>query len=332
MDLILKKIILEELESKANQDNPAAQSCLGFLYEGELGFEGNYDKSFLWYEKAAEQGVIFAQHNLGNLYRLGKGVGIDINISAEWYLKAAEQGDPDAQYCLFNYFTNQKARSDNIEERQKNREIGANWCKKAAEQGYVSAQLTLAYLYKEGIGVKKNLKMSSEWEEKNSKVEAGMIPNTWLVDSGLCMTGGFIYHKNASDLKNYILSQSDDDIRTCFEYLYSKNTENEQNNTKLFMLCNSLAKQGKSLVQTELGYMYFCAKGCEYNLSEVFKWWNLAAENGETISQFFLSLMYKNGDGVKKDERKARDYWEKTKNILSDSEICYYSEKYYKKD
>ena len=336
MDKIINKLIFNELEEKANNGNPVAQACLGFLYEGEFGFEQNYEKSLSWYEKAASQGITFAQHNLGALYKYGNGVEINIKKAAEYYLKAAEQGDADAQYCLFYYYAFIDNQHYDREKFWESMVTAAEWCKKAADQNYLYAQITLVFLYKKGWGVKRSPKMSSELRQKiEIKGKEPFMSNAYidgLIKEKTCLFRGYNYHKSAEELYKYVKTQNDKDIITCFEYLYNQNKKIEVNYSKIYMWCKNLAEQGDAPAQTELGYMYFSAKGTEYNFTEALKWWETAAEKGEPAANFFLSLVYKNGDGVDQNETTARAYWEKAKALLSDSDIFYYSDKYYKKN
>ncbi|MCH8325869.1 MAG: sel1 repeat family protein, partial [Bacteroidetes bacterium] len=77
-------------------ENTKAQFQLGYLYNNGR----DYQKSFYWFEKAAEQGVAAAQYNLGIIYADGYGVLKDNKEAITWYKKAANQGYAKAQYDL----------------------------------------------------------------------------------------------------------------------------------------------------------------------------------------------------------------------------------------
>ena len=68
---------------------------------GQKAFiHGNYDKAFLQWRQAAEEGDLTAQRNIAHLYRWGKGVPQDLTQAAFWYYMAARGGLDTAQYNL----------------------------------------------------------------------------------------------------------------------------------------------------------------------------------------------------------------------------------------
>ncbi|VCV68946.1 Secretory immunoglobulin A-binding protein EsiB [Escherichia coli] len=52
-------------EQSAEQENPRAQSKLGWIYLKGLGVKPDTRKAILWYKEAAEQGYAHAQYTLG---------------------------------------------------------------------------------------------------------------------------------------------------------------------------------------------------------------------------------------------------------------------------
>jgi len=58
-------IPLEELRTKADQGDPAAQFALGAAYDAGRGVKGDQREAAAWYRKAAEQGYAAAQNSLG---------------------------------------------------------------------------------------------------------------------------------------------------------------------------------------------------------------------------------------------------------------------------
>lgn len=61
-------------EQSAEQENPRAQSKLGWIYLKGLGVKPDTRKAILWYKEAAEQGYAHAQYTLGLIYRNGSGI------------------------------------------------------------------------------------------------------------------------------------------------------------------------------------------------------------------------------------------------------------------
>jgi TPR repeat protein len=79
---------------KAN--DPAALYQMG----GRLSKEGNYDKAFEYWTKAAELGDARARHRLGSSYYNGEGVEKDLEKAVYHWEKAAIGGHPDSRHVL----------------------------------------------------------------------------------------------------------------------------------------------------------------------------------------------------------------------------------------
>jgi S1-C subfamily serine protease len=77
----------------AEQENAWAQFELGWMYDKGWGVTQNYKQAAYWYTKAAEQGDASAQNNLGVLYDHGKGVVQNHKHAYIWFSLAAAQGD-----------------------------------------------------------------------------------------------------------------------------------------------------------------------------------------------------------------------------------------------
>ena len=55
----------------------------------------DYDKSFYWYKKAADQGEAIAQKNLGLLYYYGEGITRNEAQAKYWFEKACTNGNQE---------------------------------------------------------------------------------------------------------------------------------------------------------------------------------------------------------------------------------------------
>ncbi len=65
----------------------AQYNLASLYYEGE-GTEKNLKKAFYWYQKAAENGYIYAQFNFGCLYDKEK----NLEKAFYWYQKVVDYG------------------------------------------------------------------------------------------------------------------------------------------------------------------------------------------------------------------------------------------------
>jgi TPR repeat protein len=81
------------LLSKAEQGDQGAQFDLGLEYY----LKNNFEESFQWFQKAADQGHAEAQCHIAKMYEYGEAVEQDSSEAARWYRKAADQGLTQAQ-------------------------------------------------------------------------------------------------------------------------------------------------------------------------------------------------------------------------------------------
>ena len=73
----------------ANQNNPAAQFRLGYMYRVGQGVPQDYAEAAKWYRLAAEQCNPYGQKNLGLSYKNGEGVDRDLVQAHIWFNLAA---------------------------------------------------------------------------------------------------------------------------------------------------------------------------------------------------------------------------------------------------
>ncbi|MCX7897717.1 MAG: sel1 repeat family protein [Rhodocyclaceae bacterium] len=70
-----------------------------------------------------------------------------------------------------------------------------------------------------------------------------------------------------------------------------------------------LAEQGHVDAAYNLGLIYQYAGGVPYQPQEAARWYRLAAEAGDKAAQFRLGAMYLRGEGVRKDEHLAHEWF-----------------------
>ena len=84
----------------AEQGEPGATACLGYLYLNGKGVEKDMDQAFSLFQQAALGGSRNAQFHLGLMYRLGWATPPDEQKALYWLRAAAEQGHPLARSLL----------------------------------------------------------------------------------------------------------------------------------------------------------------------------------------------------------------------------------------
>ena len=129
---------------------------LGVKYFYGVGVDKDFEKSFYWFMKSAEQGYDKAQYRVGEMYFNGKGVEEDLEEAFTWYMSAAEQGHADAQYKVGTYYDCGIVGEMDFEE-------AFTWYMKAAEQGHINAQYEVGYAYHYVKGVKEDLEKAFAW-------------------------------------------------------------------------------------------------------------------------------------------------------------------------
>ena len=139
-----------------------------------------------------------------------------------------------------------------------------------AEQGNTIAQLSLAYAYENGWGVKKNKKRFLKWcrmaaDEEN--VEA------------LTRLGRY--------------------------YLETTNFHDKEEAVKCFMKATEQEDEANAEAYSCLGYCYLNGIGIEEDTVQAVNCFKKAVAHGNNEAKTFLGICYQNGDGIEKDEAEA---------------------------
>lgn len=88
------------LKKSASDENPYAESELGFMYTAGKGVPQDYGMAMHWYRKAASHGLASAQYNLGLMYANGIGTPVDKIMARKLFAQAAQRGFVPAQRAL----------------------------------------------------------------------------------------------------------------------------------------------------------------------------------------------------------------------------------------
>ena len=174
----------------AKAPEPSAEEL--YQQARKLDAEKEYEKAFLLYKKAAEQGHAPAQNNLGYCYKYGEGVAQDKEEAVKWYRKSAEQGNAPAQHNLGVCYYNGEGVAQNKEEAVK-------WYRKSAEQGNAWAQFNLGLCYAHGEGVAQDKEEAVKWYRKSA--EQGNAPAQYNL--GLCYEYGSGVRKNKAEARKW---------------------------------------------------------------------------------------------------------------------------------
>ncbi len=155
---------LKYLRPAAEQNNPVALNCLGFMYSEGYGVDqdlviaGKYFmSSFRGLNDRKDTADPRLLQNLSTLYLYGYGTKMNLKTSLDLSLMSAEQGYARAQSVVGVAYMRGKGLS-------KDGAAAVKWFRLAAEQGYAPAQYSMGILYKHGDGyVDQNRDEAIKW-------------------------------------------------------------------------------------------------------------------------------------------------------------------------
>lgn len=154
------------LKQAAELGNAESQYNLGYCYQAGIGVEQNSEKATEWYSKSAEQGWNDGLYAMMMAYGNGSGVQEDYNKAFSYALKCAENGDAT---CMFNVINCYKEGMGTDKDNDKMLEWAIRLGKlqnpeNLAKSGNItSARLNLAYMYRDGTDLGKDLFKSYQW-------------------------------------------------------------------------------------------------------------------------------------------------------------------------
>ena len=137
-----------------------------------------------------------------------------------------------------------------------------------AEGGDVKAQLDLAYRYRDGKGVEKDVKLAMQWAHR-------------AADAGNADAMDFVGHA------------------------YLRGADVKQNPVLAFGYFKAAAEQSPQAA-FNLGQCYFGAQGTEQDVPKALEWWKKAAAKGHGRAASTAAMLYFSGEGVPPDAAQAR--------------------------
>lgn len=124
--------------------------------------EGDYEKAFNFFLRAAKAGNAWGMRNVAFSYRNGEGVHKDPNEAFAWFKKAANHDNIEAMFetgiCYYRG-----------EVTPKDLPRAFAWCKKAAENGIVNAMEWIGEFYRDGEGVVQDISKAIQWFEQSAE-------------------------------------------------------------------------------------------------------------------------------------------------------------------
>ena len=289
---------------------------LGEKYKKGINAEQNGELSVRYYKIAAKLGFTKAQYKLGVCYRDGFGVEIDINKALLWFNKAADQGDIFAKHnigCIkstnnpleisvFADIVKQagillSVNKDDIEAMsilgicliygngvEKNEEKGFSYLRQAAEKGDSNAQAYVGFCYYRGKGVEKNKEEAVKWFE----ISANQGNSSSQRALGRYYLGTDDIEDNKKLAVNWLkkaANQGDSISQRLLGICYAKGEGVKRDYNMAFRCFVESAKRGDKRGGTLLAYFYECGYGTIVNKDKARYWYEKSAEKGEPYAQ-----------------------------------------------
>lgn len=315
------QLAFENYMQAAAQGEETALNQIGWMYQNGCGTDADPEQAFFWYNEAAQKGSDVGMANLAFCYQNGYGVGQDAEVAAEWFKKSAEAGYVDSMLELGEYyqstlFDTEKSKywllkavecgnaeamnrlgvmcADDIEP---NYEEAIKWYKKAIELNQPNAYRNLALCYRDGTGVKKDLKKAEELLAKAA--ELGIA--------------------DADEIKENMFASEDNNLVDEANKLLE-----EGNQKEAVAIYKKLAIKGNMRAQGNYGRCFLNAWGVKQNLKEGVSWLEKSAEQGSAWSCLRLAEVYLGFDYNEKslpiDVDKAKDYLSKAQSLGANEE------------
>jgi len=175
---------------------------------------------------------------------------------------------------------------------------------KQAEQGNADAQSMLAFMYKIGLGVKRDYKEAVKWYTKAA--EQGNALAQFNLGCGY-YKGLAVEQDHTQAIKWFTKAaeQGDAHAQMSLGGMYAEGQGVQQDYKQAVKWWIKVAEQGYARAKFNMGVMYYEGRGVEQDYDEAFKWWRNAAAQGDVRALFLLGAMLFDGHAVERDYKQA---------------------------
>lgn len=142
---------------RAEQGDPEGAVQAALLYKAGIDGTVKIGRALKWLERAVTLGSGEAAAKLGHIYMYGEGVPVDPERGLQWMTRAIEMGDTGAMLFVGTEKINGELIRSDVPG-------GVEWIRKAAQAGNPEAMLTMAEIYRKGIGVDPDEAEAQRWE------------------------------------------------------------------------------------------------------------------------------------------------------------------------
>jgi len=185
------------------------------------------------------------------------------------------------------------------------------WLQKSARKGHIEAQFDLGNMFYRGAGLKRDYKTALQWYRRAA--EQGY--------SRAQLNLGLMYHKGEGSQKNLNIArhwfvqaavQNDAQAQLSLGMMSLKGEGGQKDLQVSRKWLLKAAEQNNSEAQYLLGLMYYTGEGGSKDFYESRRWYALAAKSNHSKAQFHLGMMYLEGEGGSQSFSKARTLFQKS--------------------
>jgi TPR repeat protein len=173
----------------------------------------------------------------------------------------------------------------------------------AAERGLANAQSSLGIMYRDGHGVKKDVReairlftLAAEQGQTEAQHQLALIYEKNIE---------FTDYEKAIRLYRLAAEKGHAEAQNNLAFIYVLGIHVKEDFKEAIRLYNLAVEQGFAAAQTNLGKLYNVGLGVEKDYKEAVRLYRLAAGQRFADAQFFLACCYYQGTGVEKDDEEA---------------------------
>lgn len=156
-----RSFLIVDSQGTSEQKMAAAYYLAQLYLKGGKGFASQPQKAVLFFEKAAEAGLVDAQYQLALMYDTGDKIPENRQKALKWMMMAAHKGMPDALYGL-GVWIERGYMGENIPMHKV-----ISLYESAAVQGYKNAMISLVAIYSSGEAqFPHNVEKAIYWKEQ----------------------------------------------------------------------------------------------------------------------------------------------------------------------
>ena len=309
----------------AKQRHKYAQYSLAGLYLRGQGVAQDHKQAYDLYLASAKQGFPYAAFELGKLLRDGRGCEVDTVMANEWFMRAyhgfslleAQSHDDKLQYRLgwmllhgmgvtkdeeaAKTWFKKAARLDNPNAKYQLAKVilsdatadpqqieqAIKWITESAEAGQDCAQYALGKLYRDGVGVKKDVLQAVIWfseaVKQGNSYAAYALGKIYLAGEDAQKDMGKALHwiQRSADLGNEYAQYR-------LGMLHLTGEDIPKDVPKAIEYLTASAKQGNQYAQYQLGKLCLLGREVERDENAAVRWFTLSAAQGNEYAQWFL--------------------------------------------